>query len=145
MSEILKEKETNSKHIESSNLNHQFMDKKEEIKFFLREYKTLSSQDPDFYYILPLKWVKLWDDYITDNTSNENYPKKIENSELIDQNNVIKQGLIENVDFVILPKSVAYFFHDVYQGGRRLKSKNRHIYQSCETPESKNMKLFCSM
>jgi hypothetical protein len=40
--------------------------------------------------------------------------------------------LIENLDYAILPKSLSYFFHDVYKGGRRLKTKNRHIYTNCE-------------
>ena len=65
------------------------------------------------------------------------YPDKIDNSYLLDENNVIKQNLIENVDFVIVPKSLGYFFHDVYQGSRRLKTKNRHIYNPCDKLESK--------
>ena len=55
----------------------------------------------------------------------------------VDENNVIRQNVIENVDFVIVPKSLGYFFHDVYQGSRRLKTKNRHVYSLCDKLESK--------
>lgn len=76
---------------------------------------------------------------------NENYPPKIENSELLDQNQIIKLDLIENLDFIILPKSIAYFFHDVYHGDRRLKTKNRHIYTVCENQESKKNYMILSL
>jgi hypothetical protein len=55
----------------------------------------------------------------------------------LDENQTIRQDLVENVDYVILPRSLGYFFHDVYQGGRRLKTKNRHIYITCDKIECK--------
>lgn len=72
------------------------------------------------------------------------YPEKIENSHLLDENQTIRQDLVENVDYVILPRSLGYFFHDVYQGGRRLKTKNRHIYFTCDKIQCKqeNFKNF---
>ncbi len=43
-----------------------FTNKSEEIKFFLREYRALEAEKFDFYYIVPYKWMKFWDAYITD-------------------------------------------------------------------------------
>src|SRR3954468_17757700 len=79
------------------------MGKKEEMRFFLREYKTFEGIKYDYYYIVPFKWIQLWDCYITDPLylkslilffRNDNYPDKIDNSHLLDDNNVIKTGLI---------------------------------------------------
>jgi hypothetical protein len=109
-----------------------FINKSDEIKFFLREFRALENEKSDFYYIIPYTWIKEWDAYITDTFSIVNYPSKIDNSNLLDENNTIKKNLTEESDFVILPKSLGYFFHDVYQGSRRLKTKNRHIYNSCD-------------
>lgn len=57
----------NSKESKISNTfpNVQFMNKKEEMKFFLREYQTFEGNNYDYYYIIPFKWLKCWDDYIT--------------------------------------------------------------------------------
>jgi hypothetical protein len=52
-----------------NNLNNNiqlFTNKNEEIKFFLREYRALEAEKFDFYYIVPFKWMKQWDSYITD-------------------------------------------------------------------------------
>ncbi len=43
-----------------------FTNKNEEIKFFLREYRALEAEKFDFYYIVPFKWMKQWDAYISD-------------------------------------------------------------------------------
>ena len=43
-----------------------FTNKKEEIRFFLREYSLFEGEKFDFYYIIPYKWLKQWDSYITD-------------------------------------------------------------------------------
>ncbi len=50
---------------------------------------------------------------------------------MIDEAKVIKQNLKENEDFIIVPKNIAYFFHDTYKGMRRLKTKYRHVYNDC--------------
>ncbi len=42
-----------------------------------------------------------------------------------------------------MPKSVAYLFHDVYQGGRRLKTKHRHIYEPCDDAGSNIINIEC--
>lgn len=42
------------------------MNKTDEIKFFLREFKNLEDQKYDYYYIVPFKWIKIWDAYISD-------------------------------------------------------------------------------
>jgi hypothetical protein len=112
-----------------------FTCKEEEIKFFLKEYKTLDSQSFDFYYLMPFQWMIEWDKYITDKSSA--YPEKIINTFLLTDNHTIKDNLIENLDFVIVPKNLGYFFHDSYGGGRRLKSKNRHLYSQCKNTKSK--------
>lgn len=60
--------EENKKKIkESENLILKFLNKKEEIKFFLREYKSLENQKFDYYYLFPYKWIKIWDSYICEN------------------------------------------------------------------------------
>lgn len=43
-----------------------FMNKNEEIKFFLREYNNFEGQKFDYYYIIPFSWIKQWDAYISD-------------------------------------------------------------------------------
>jgi hypothetical protein len=131
--------DSKNKFTSTTSTNSPFLSKTEEIKFFLREYSLFENEKFDFYYIIPFKWLKLWDEYIITNNLNnfnKNYPEKIDNIELLDENEIIKPNLIENVDYVIVPKNVAYFFHDVYKGGRRLKTKNRHIYTQCENIES---------
>jgi hypothetical protein len=40
--------------------------KKEEIIFFLGEYKQFENEKYDFFYIIPFEWLKSWDIYITD-------------------------------------------------------------------------------
>jgi hypothetical protein len=112
-----------------------FTSREEEIKFFLKELKTLESQTFDFYYIMPFQWIIEWDKYITDKSSI--YPEKIQNTCLLAENQTIKENLIENVDYVIVPRNVGYFFHDAYGGNRRLKTKNRHLYCQCKNIKSK--------
>ena len=89
-----------------------FINKSDEIKFFLREFRALENEKSDFYYIIPYTWIKEWDAYITDTFSIVNYPSKIDNSNLLDENNTIKKNLIEEVDFVIIVVilKVNYFF-----------------------------------
>ena len=65
------------------------------------------------------------------NISKENYPPKIDNQSLINEAKVIRPDLIENKDFVIVTKSIAYYLHDTYRGNRRLKTKFRHVYHDC--------------
>ncbi len=117
-------------------VNH--LDPAEELKFFLREYKKNNKEKQEFYYIIPNDWFRKWENFILNpryelklTFSKENYPPKIDSSGLIDENNVIKKDLVENSDFVILPKSIAYYFHNTYRGNKRLKSKFRHIYNEC--------------
>jgi hypothetical protein len=45
-----------------------FINKTDEIKFFLREYYNFEKEVSDYYYIIPFKWIILWDNYITDFT-----------------------------------------------------------------------------
>ncbi len=118
-----------------------FTCKIDEIKFFLREYQLFEAGNNEFFYILPFDWIKTWDEFITtninalNNMNNMNTinspPEMIDSSKLIDDYGVIKPDLIENVDFVILPKSVALLFKDMYKSNRRLKTKNRHVYTGC--------------
>jgi len=63
--------------------------------------------------------------------SNDNKPPEIITEDLLDSNQVIKQNLIENVDFAIIPRSVSFYFHDNYFGSRRLKTKYRHVFTTC--------------
>ncbi len=39
--------------------------KTDEVKFFQKEYNSID-KDEDYYYIIPFKWIVLWDNYITD-------------------------------------------------------------------------------
>lgn len=126
---------------------HNSKTKKEEIKFFLEEYQQFENENYDFYYIISYEWLKSWDSYMTDSmymftlilwwSSTENkLDLNITNIHLINEDRIIKQNLIENVDYAIIPKNVAFYFHDEYKGDRRLKTKNRHLYHQCDKKES---------
>jgi hypothetical protein len=69
----LNQNDNNSNDIEIHNLINNIDSKKfqntqkiEEIKFFLREYQSFDGTECEYYYLVPFKWIKRWDDYITD-------------------------------------------------------------------------------
>ena len=43
-----------------------FINKLDEIKFFLREYNFFQNEKYDYYYLIPFEWILSWDIYITD-------------------------------------------------------------------------------
>ncbi len=51
---------------EENTQTFKFINKLDEIKYFLREYNFLQNEKYDFYYLIPFEWILLWDNYITD-------------------------------------------------------------------------------
>ena len=41
------------------------IDPSDELKFFLKEYHSMSNEKFDYYYIIPVEWFKKWDYFMS--------------------------------------------------------------------------------
>lgn len=111
-------------------------DKKEQVSYFLSEYNMLSKQNLEYFYILPFIWIKNWDDFICGFSSES--PGIIDCSGLLDKDLSIKSNLVENIDFIIVTKTLAFYFFDKYSVNKKLKTKFRHLHFACNGEKSKS-------
>lgn len=75
-------------------------------------------------YVLSLKWFNNWKKYVKYENEKEDFehPKEVDNQELLEKGE-LKENLIEEKDFVLVPSSIWKKLIEIYKGGPEIKRK----------------------
>lgn len=78
-------------------------------------------------FLISLNWYSNWKKYVQyseEDEKNQDFPqpKQIDNSDLLEKDE-LKDNLVEDKDFIVVPSTIWIYLYDIYQGGPEIKRK----------------------